>query len=418
MAMCSLALLASHEASALVESPTPTPTARAKAVIRDATGAVKGTLYLTEYVGSGLLDQRIDVVGTVNGLPPNATLGLHLRSGDCSASGGVFTTAGDHVDFSGSSDAFSTHPRDEGDLPNVTTDANGRASIRLTKATNRFTLKADPLLNLFSRSGGPVAVGIDASRTSASSFETLPMFCGELRCETGACDDEMLAPGTSPETALRACSEILAAAPGSPNGPYWIDPDADANTADAFQTWCDMAGGGWTMVAQNNRAVVTNGNLAWAASTGNGVTVRGGTFGANPEAFDLWVGLSEWNLIGSTARLEVGAVSLAPTKQATFDISIGTPAQNYFLNLSNPVLVFGSTLPGLYTYHRNRAFTAFDVDNDDFALNCSPEYGYPWWYGACWNGSLWGSDTGNYLPAAYWEGSQGDFHNWGAIWLR
>ena len=57
------------------------------------------------------------------------------------------------------------------------------------------------------------------------------------------------ADGTSQASAGITCATILAEVPASADGTYWVDPDGDGDTTDAFEAHCDMTGGGWTYAA-------------------------------------------------------------------------------------------------------------------------------------------------------------------------
>jgi len=61
----------------------------------------------------------------------------------------------------------------------------------------------------------------------------------------------------SPGNPGAACKPILDADAKSADGLYWVDPDGGGANA-AFQVWCDMTGGGWTLIAKVNIANVDN----------------------------------------------------------------------------------------------------------------------------------------------------------------
>ncbi len=56
--------------------------------------------------------------------------------------------------------------------------------------------------------------------------------------------------GSDPTCAARACLEILDDGSSMGDGLYWIDPDQDGDTSDAWEAHCDMSrdGGGWTRI--------------------------------------------------------------------------------------------------------------------------------------------------------------------------
>ena len=67
--------------------------------------------------------------------------------------------------------------------------------------------------------------------------------CKDGLCVSGACAH------------ARTCKEILTAQPASKDGVYTIDPTGGATT-DAAKVYCDMTGGGWTLVASWDRTLL------------------------------------------------------------------------------------------------------------------------------------------------------------------
>jgi Cu-Zn family superoxide dismutase len=90
--------------------------------------AITGMLTFTE-VAAGVM-----VAGSVSGLDPGSTHGVHLHEkGDCSAADGM--SAGGHWNPTGQvHGGLGSAASHLGDLGNVTADASGKAPVSLTKA--------------------------------------------------------------------------------------------------------------------------------------------------------------------------------------------------------------------------------------------------------------------------------------------
>jgi len=113
----------------------------------------------------------------------------------------------------------------------------------------------------------PYAVRAGAVTLGDEPGNCTPARAGTIRFAGGvfeACDGtstqwsqlkQVLAPdGSTQAHAAIDCRRLHTAFSALPSGTYWIDPDADGDTSNAFQTRCDMVtdGGGWTVIANNN----------------------------------------------------------------------------------------------------------------------------------------------------------------------
>ncbi len=71
-------------------------------------------------------------------------------------------------------------------------------------------------------------------------------FCPTLQsCVNGKCTS----PLGAQDNPAASCQALKTAAPSTPSGLFWLDPDG-GSAANAFQTWCEMklGGGGWTLL--------------------------------------------------------------------------------------------------------------------------------------------------------------------------
>lgn len=94
---------------------------------------------------------------------------------------------------------------------------------------------------------GTVADGTDCDDTDAGVYTTARETCDGIdeNCD-GVADDGAL--GGDATCAAASCLAILDDGSSTGDGRYWLDPDQDGDTTDAWEAWCDMTtdGGGWT----------------------------------------------------------------------------------------------------------------------------------------------------------------------------
>jgi hypothetical protein len=240
--------------------------------------------------------------------------------------------------------------------------------------------------------------------------------------------------GLTADTAAESTEQLLTDYPASPTGFYWLLVDTKP-----YLFWVDMvyAGGGWILVLNNRINTTGMTNLHYQAATTGVINYRGNynTMPVNnPSSFNLWVGLDAWlklaNANFSTANrvCEMVASSFQPlgamhqhTKRASWNWT-GWSGTYAWQGLSNTNIELGGSMPGLYSYHAANGYslTTFDADQDSYGSNCSNQYNNnPNWYGACWSGSPFGGGgSGSHADTWFWDGSGGDSHNYGALYVR
>ena len=198
----------------------------------------------------------------------------------------------------------------------------------------------------------------------------------------------------------------------------------------------DYDGGGWVLVANNRLNTANIGTSAgtYAASTTGFITKDNYGLGTNPKDFNLWVGINKWNtiaaasgqrkfveIVSSNIGVKLGQTGFH-TKRARWTWT-GWSGTYAWQGVGNYTTELGGGTPGLYNYHiaNGYSFSAYDLDQDAVGPgNCSTSYGNtPFWYGACWSGNFWGGGSGGgYADGTFWDGSGGDYHNYGAYYVK
>ena len=250
-----------------------------------------------------------------------------------------------------------------------------------------------------------------AGGTAASAINK----AGTVPFNTVAAIAGLIAPGV-----YTNCREIKDNHPEVKDGIYNIDPDGEGEMK-AFDCYCDMTtdSGGWTLVLLSNSAIAGCPQPYWTEVVNN-VNLNN-SLSADITSFDLFLGVKNWNFLGTTARLDMGESPSCLSHRAYYTFSLD-PDNYYTLVMSDESVTIhteGTRSPGMFTYHNGRPLSTRDVDNDAYHTSCSnSSYQTAWWFGACWSGSFWGGGLQSFRDAPYWTESSAEYFNYGSIWLR
>jgi len=176
-------------------------------------------------------------------------------------------------------------------------------------------------------------------------------------------------------------------------------------------------GGGWTLVWSNLKGgggkPATQ--LSWLAAI-NTLPRFQGEPSADLESFQVYMGLSFWPWLSPNGQLRYDwspEYGVAVAQSATMSYALNK-AQNWSLITTGLVQTKGSVMPGIWTEGHPSSgtiqlnFSTYDSDHDTSGINCSDTFNSPWWYTACWSGSLNGGgelSAGGFASAAFWTGA-------------
>jgi hypothetical protein len=206
------------------------------------------------------------------------------------------------------------------------------------------------------------------------------------------------------------------------------------------------SGGGWCLVLANRGQTGGMNNLTHynAVHTANYRT-GGSNQGTNTTCFpnssspgtalsnyNVWIGTKYWNFL--SGRVTSGKITVVQFVAATNGVALSSTGShtkryrwqaNQFTNgfyWGGVAAISDETstgAPGFYSYHAANGYglTTYDYDIDQNGGNCSTYYNNnPWWYGSCWDGNYFAGN--GYADNPYWSGSGGDYHQYGAVYIK
>ena len=200
----------------------------------------------------------------------------------------------------------------------------------------------------------------------------------------------------------------------------------------------EYSGGGWACVLANRINTGGMNNLTFQDAVNN-CNYRTGASSTVVDSksklttlsnYNIWLGTKFWPLLGY--RVDPSNITVVQFVSTTSGTKLsGTHTKRYRWKFSGwtPTYGFsgatavsdetGTGSPGMYSYHAANGFslTTYDKDMDAYGSNCSNLYNNnPFWYGACWSGNYFAGN--GYADAPYWDSSGGDYHNYGAVYIK
>jgi len=218
--------------------------------------------------------------------------------------------------------------------------------------------------------------------------------------------------GTDAGSPGLSCAGIKTEYPSSTDGTYWIDPDGDTDPTNSRNVYCDMTGGGWTLMAVNHQdAHSSDFDQDWN-------TYKNG-FGniLSPTAPAGWLGneyIHHLTKDGST-QLKV----TTNTRTYTYNgWNIENEANNYRVHVPQSSANGGNADIGFH-YQDGMEFTTKDRDNDPWtggSQNCAINTSSGWWYRTCWYTHYAAASTSQ----SYWNEQDYASDNYTTIdlWLK
>lgn len=224
------------------------------------------------------------------------------------------------------------------------------------------------------------------------------------------------------------------------NGFYWVNPQ---NAFDypiyIYVVFNYRDREAWGLVAANR---INTTGVANSTTTPDGVNLLSaqgsvtysnavnnvnykGSYGNTNLDFNLFLGVKYWKYLGKeiTQFVSSDIISLNETNRHTkrYRWRFRDMSSTYgFVGATGLSDETGTGSPGMYSYHAVNGYslTTYDQDQDVHPANCSTYYNNaPWFYGACWSGNMWGGMGQGYADAYFWDGSGGDYHNYGSIYI-
>jgi hypothetical protein len=196
-------------------------------------------------------------------------------------------------------------------------------------------------------------------------------------------------------------------------------------------------GGGWVCVMANRQGNGGMNNLTYydAINTCNYRSSSSTTPAplynlSGLSNYNIWIGTKYWEVLGKRNNSSYVTVTqfVAPTNGTPLS---GSHTKRYRWKFDNftPTFAFSGVgalsdetstgAPGFYNNHAAGGYnlSSYDNDQDTNGGSCSSYYNNnPWWYESCWSGNYFAG--GGYVDAPYWVGSGGDYHQYGAVYIK